>query len=422
MINFGIKEHNHNLKYNLIHEFFWGFGVAFHTIYAVVPLFLKELNAPEYIVMSSAGIFSIAIALPTFFSAALGRNIKNIKKSAISVHCIILAITFMMGFTFTIIDSKIVNNAWRTYLTYFILYGFSIGIIVPIWTDFLNQSTLTEFRGRFFGLGFAFNSIGSLTGGILLKYLLSIYIVFPKNFGIGFFILFFSLTVGTIMFLPFKVKEQKKAKNHQSLNNFIIETKNILMHHGNFKKYLLSRMFYSAYLPGMGLYAVYCQEKFNFALSEAGTFTVITVLCSAFSSYLAGKIGDVYGNKYGMLLAYFGHLLAGTIALFISTMYDVYMIFIAIGIGQGAFMPSAMNLIYDFSNKKDVKTYMALVDTILAPFVLFYILLIGFFIRNGYYQVSLNILVFSLIISILLMVFMVEDPKNEKSIITRFSS
>ena len=184
MSDFSIDDHNHNLKYNLLHEFFWGFGVAFHTIYAVIPLFMKELGAPDYIVISSAGIFSIVIALPTMLSAALGRNIRNIKKSVISVHCIILFVTFLMGFTFTFFDSNLVNTAWKTYLIYFVMYAFSIGIIVPIWTDFLNQGTLKSLRGRFFGLGFAFNSIGSFAGGVVLKYLLSSNIEFPKNFGI----------------------------------------------------------------------------------------------------------------------------------------------------------------------------------------------------------------------------------------------
>ena len=177
MNNFSINDINHNLKYNLLHEFFWGFGLAFHTIYAAIPLFLKGLSAPDYIVVSSAGIFSFAVAFPTLFSAGIGRNIKDIKRAVILVHCIILSVTFLMGFTFTFFDYELVGMAWEIYLTYFILYAFSIGIIVPIWTDFLNQSTLGSHRGRFFGLGFAFNSIGSFIGGITLKYLLSFYLV-----------------------------------------------------------------------------------------------------------------------------------------------------------------------------------------------------------------------------------------------------
>ena len=100
--DFSIDDHKNNVKYNIAHEFFWGFGVAFHTIYAVVPLFLKELGAPEYIVVSTAGLFSIVIAFPTLFIAAFGRNIFNIKKAILLVHSIIVLISFLMGFTFTL--------------------------------------------------------------------------------------------------------------------------------------------------------------------------------------------------------------------------------------------------------------------------------------------------------------------------------
>ena len=113
-----------------------------------------------------------------------------------------------------------------------------------------------------------------------------------------------------------------------------------------------------------------------------------------------------------MLLAYGGHLIAVVLAIYASNMLWVYGIFIAIGIGQGAFMPSAMNLIYDFSNGEDTKTYMALIDSLLAPFILFYIILIGWLIKSGNYNLALNILFISLVISIILLVFVVNDPKK----------
>ena len=84
MKEFSLNDHNHNQKFNILHEFFWGFGSAFHTVYAVVPLFLKQLGSPEAIAVSSAGIFSILIALPMLTSAALSRNILSLKKAVIS--------------------------------------------------------------------------------------------------------------------------------------------------------------------------------------------------------------------------------------------------------------------------------------------------------------------------------------------------
>ena len=42
MKDLSLQEHYQNQNFNVIHEFFWGFGTAFHTVYAVVPLFLKN--------------------------------------------------------------------------------------------------------------------------------------------------------------------------------------------------------------------------------------------------------------------------------------------------------------------------------------------------------------------------------------------
>ena len=153
MYEFTLKDHHHNLRYNLVHEFFWGFGIAFHTIYAVVPLFLRTLGAPESIAMSSAGLFNILIALPMLVIAALGRNIQNIKRAVILVHCLILVVLFLMGFTFTWVNISTLHSAWIIYFVYFLFYGLSIGIVVPIWAEFLNKTTLISARGRFFGRG-----------------------------------------------------------------------------------------------------------------------------------------------------------------------------------------------------------------------------------------------------------------------------
>ena len=160
MKDLSLKEHYQNQNFNIIHEFFWGFGTAFHTVYAVVPLFLKKLGAPEAIAVSSTGIFSVLVAIPMLITAALSRNIVNLKKALIYVHCLILIVSFFMGYIFCFSSLGESPNAWKIYLFFFILYGLSVGIIVPIWADFLDKTTKKSLRGKFFGLGFAFNSMG----------------------------------------------------------------------------------------------------------------------------------------------------------------------------------------------------------------------------------------------------------------------
>ena len=424
MKDLNLKDHRKNQKFNIIHEFFWGFGTAFHTIYAVVPIFLKKLGAPEAIAVSSTGIFSVLIALPMLITAALSRNIVDLKKAVISVHFMILIITFFMGYTFSFSSIGISESAWKIYLFFFVLYGLSVGIIIPIWIDFLDKTTNKSLRGKFFGLGFAFNSLGGFVGGIILKNLLKTNIPFPNNFGYGFFILFISLMIGTIVFYFYKEKSREKYK--RSYSEFKLETKLIINSHPNFHRYLFSRIFYCAALPAMGLYAIYCQNKFNFDISEVGLFTILNVSSMGIASYISGNIGDKYGHKISMLIAYSFHLLAVLLVINSKNMLWVYLVFISIGAGQGSFMPSAMNLIYDFAGERDKKTYMALIDSFLAPFALVFILGIGSLINKGEYILSFYILGACLLLAIIILQFFVKDPKDNSnqiiSSIDRFSS
>jgi MFS family permease len=412
MKDLSLKDHYKNQKFNNLHEFFWGFGTAFHTVYAVVPLFLKELGAPNVIATSSAGLFSIIIAMPMLFTAALTRNVTNMKKMVISAHCTILIVTFILGYIFTFSGIGKSLIAWKIYFILFIIYSLSIGIIVPIWADFLEKTTKRSLRGKFFGVGFAFNSLGAFGGGILLKFLLETSIPFPKNFGYGFIILFFCLSIGTFFFAFYK--EKKQNKSNTSFNQFKIETKQIIKNRPNFHRYLFSRIFYCATLPALGLYAVFCQKKFGFNISEIGLFTVLNVISMGISSYISGYLGDKHGHKISMLIAYSFHLIAVILALLSKNMFWVYCIFISIGAGQGAFMPSAMNLIYDFADLEDKKTYMALIDSFLAPFSLMFLVGIGFLITKNQFVLSFCIIGFCLLIALLILYFFVKDPKLKK--------
>ena len=412
MKDLSLKDHYKNQKFNNLHEFFWGFGTAFHTVYAVVPLFLKELGAPNVIATSSAGLFSIIIAIPMLFTAALTRNVTNMKKMVISAHCIILVVAFFLGYVFAFSDMGKSLIAWKIYFILFITYSLSIGIIVPIWADFLEKTTKRSLRGKFFGVGFAFNSLGAFGGGILLKFLLETNIPFPKNFGYGFIILFLCLSIGTSFFAFYKEKKQNKSST--SFKQFKKETKEIIKNRPNFHRYLFSRIFYCASLPAIGLYAVFCQKKFGFNISEIGSFTVLNVISMGISSYMSGYLGDKHGHKISMLIAYSFHLVAVILALLSKNMFWVYCIFISIGAGQGAFMPSAMNLIYDFADLEDKKTYMAIIDSFLAPFSLMFLVGIGFLITKNQFVFSFYIIGSCLFIALLILYFYVKDPKLKK--------
>ncbi len=407
------KQQKTNLILNCAHEFSWGFGIAFHTTYAVIPLFLKKLGAPDPIVISVAGLFSILIAVPQFFSAIVGRNIRKHKKSIIGAHILVLPPIFIAGFIFAFLGPT-GPGAWVFYYTCFILYGLALGFIIPIWTEFISHVNPRETRGRFLGISFAFNSLGGFIGGIIVKIILNSSIPFPNNFGWGFLFMFASCSLGTILFLWYHISNTANQRSMITIKEFWIQTRSIFLLETNFRKYLFSRIFITAHFPGMSLYAVHAQEKFGFNISEAGIFTVLTVISSGFSSFLTGKIGDKFGHKTALALSFTAYMMAVMTALSLESMAGVYAIFIFLGIGHGGFMPSAMNMIYEFAEERDTKVYMAIIDTFLMPFTIIAIILAGYFKPIVGTNYILTAIAVSVAVGIFLLVFNVKDPRKAR--------
>jgi MFS family permease len=90
----------------------------------------------------------------------------------------------------------------------------------------------------------------------------------------------------------------------------------------------------------------------------------------------------------------------------------VYSIFVFLGIASGAFMPASMSLVYSFAGVKgDNQIYMALIDTILAPFTLIAIVLSGVLGTALGVTLVFKIVGIFLIIGLLMLIFRVRDPE-----------
>jgi MFS family permease len=383
--------------------------MAFHTTYAIVPLFLKQLGAPTGVVVSVAGLFAILMALPQLFSALMGRNIRNIKSVAIGVHVLVWPPVFMMGFVFAFFVPT-GPTAWIYYYTCFILYGISLGFLIPIWADFLRHAVNDDSRGTFLGVSFAFNSIGGFLGGIIVKILFSSSIAFPKNFGYGFFIYLLMIMIATVLYLGLRIKSPAEKRPHKSVAEFLAETKRIIKTHISFRRYLIARAFLTVIFPAISMYAVFMQEKFGFDISTAGIFTILNVVAYGLSSYLSGKIGDRFGHKTAIVFSFTAHLFAVLTALFTTTMFGVYTVFIFLGFGYGSFMPASMNMVYSFAGKNDSKLYMALIDTFLAPFILITIFAAAYISETFGTMQLFWVIAGMLCLGLSIMIFYVKDP------------
>lgn len=404
------SHHRRNLIFNSIHESFWGFGIAFHSIYAVVPLFLSELEAPTMIIGSVVGVFTACTAIPQIVTAFYGRRARNIKVAVMTVNGLLIPPMFVVGFIFAFIAPS-GPTAWIIYYICYILFALGVGVVFPIWADFLETVHISERRGSFFGISFASTSVAGFVGGLMAKRLFDV-VSFPTSFGFGFLIYAACILGATLIFIPYTTRKRNSEEISRNFYDFLSEIKTILVSDKNFRRYIVSRIFLTANYPAISLYAVYSRDKLGFDVSEAGIFTAITAAMSGAASFVAGKIGDRFGHKHAMVLVFTAYIAALIAALSAKTMLQTYLIFIFLGMGQGGFLTSAMSLVFEFAGEHgDKKVYFALIDSLTAPFVLLFIILVGLLIPvYGTPAILLGLGAFVLLGTVFL-TFFTKEPK-----------
>lgn len=405
-----LTDHRRNLVLNSLHEMFWGFGMAFHSTYAVIPLFLKGLGAPDIVIASVAGVFVISSATPQIVTAFLGQNIRNLKFAVVAVHGLPIPAIFLAGFIFAFLRPA-GPSAWTIYYVCYLLFTLGLGIVFPIWADFLETVHRPDRRGSFFGVSFAFNFLAGSIGGFTVKKLLASPIPFPANFGYGFLIYAGCILLASLLFIPYRTTTTVRKSEPKTFPQFIKEIRHLLASDANFKRYLTSRILLTANYPAIPLYAAYSYDKLRFDMSEAGIFTAITVVVAGLWSYVTGRVGDRFGHKRAMVMVFSFYLLALVTAILAETLAQTYLIFVFLGMAQGGFWTSAMSLIYEFAGKRDKKIYFALVDSLTAPFVLFFIILSGILIPLVGVPTVLKGIGLFLILGVLSLAFRTKEPR-----------
>lgn len=355
-----------NTVLNALVEGFWGFGTAFHSLYAIIPLFIKEMGAPAWVFGWLPGTMVILMALPQLLTTFRMHEIDNIIRKNTIMHYMIFFPVFAMAWVFG--GLKLTGNTGLlVYIALFVIYTLMIGRLVPVWVLFLERISVENYRGRFLGITFMATGVVGFGGGAIAAYILKLEILqFPQNFGLLFFFYAVAILVGTSFFLGIKTDPERNtiSRTKQSITDFFTEAVKILRENHQYRAYLISRVLFSAQWLVMAYYSVYGQDVLKFDISQAGIFTAITLVTSSVASVIAGMLGDRYGYKWIIGILYSSYLVAILLLISLSSMIQLYLIFVCIGIAQGSNMNGHMNMIIKYSRQQDTRIYYSIIETV----------------------------------------------------------
>ena len=136
MAGLSLSDHRHNLTFNIIHEFFFGFGVAFHDLSTILPLFLTLLGAPISVAGSIAGMFSILIAAPPVDLRHNGPQYAKCKSGHNQSAFNHFAPYFPVWICLRFFCAHRAARLDILFISVSFFYALGIGFVIPIWSNF----------------------------------------------------------------------------------------------------------------------------------------------------------------------------------------------------------------------------------------------------------------------------------------------
>ncbi len=405
------RNYRRNFTAYLLAWIFFTTGMSFVSLNTVLPAFVRHLTSSNFLIGLVPSLSTVGLLLPQILIANFTQKLRR-NRDLIIVVALAERIPWFFLFLVVILASSSSSSFLLvTFFTLYALFCFSGGIVSPAGQDMLAKVISVKKRGRFFGWS------SFLAGGVsILGAFLSIYLLknfsFPKNFAFCFLFAFLATSVAYVFLTLIKEPVYPAKNKKSSFKEYFFGLPSLLKKDRNFLSFLIAGIFSSSGAMATSFFAVHAMNKLTLPDSQIGIFTLLLLSGQTISSILWGYLGNKKGYKLVMEGGILLTILAILLAIFSSSIYLFYGVFFIFGWAFSASMISTMGVVLEFSTPEMRPTYIALANTIKAPFMSLSPLLGGFLADRVGFPFVFTITIFILLGGILYMVFLVKEPRH----------
>ncbi len=405
------RDYRWNFTVMLLDWIFFSMAMSFASVNTVLPAFARRLTSSNFLIGLIPCLSTLGWLLPQILIANFVQKLKR-KKDLI----IFTGLGKRIPWLFLFLSVMLLSSSSSSLLlaTFFIFYGvfsFSGGIGGPAWQDMLAKVIPLKKRGRFFGWS------SFLAGGVgIFAAFLSIYLLksfpFPRNFAFCFLFAFVATSVSYVFFILIREPVYPVKNKESSFKEYFLRLPSLLRKDKNFSSFLISSIFLSCGGMATAFFAVHAMNKLTLPDSQIGVFTLLLLTGQTISSILWGYLGDKKGYKLIMELGILLTMLAILLAVFSSSIYLFYGVFFIFGWAFSASFISSIGIVLEFSTPEMRPTYIALANTVKAPFVSLSPLLGGILADKISFSFVFILTIFILLGGILYLALLVQEPRH----------
>jgi len=190
---------------------------------------------------------------------------------------------------------------------------------------------------------------------------------FPLNYALGFFIAFGLQISSLIVQMNLVEGEPARVTERRPVFAYLRRLPEVFRANRNFKYFIISSAFLVVGNMPIGFFTVYALRTFSADESMIGQFTLSMLMTQAVSALISGFIVDRYGNKRALMIAAFGMLGATLWALAAPTLGWFRLVYVFLGANVGTELMARYNISAEYGPAEQRPTYVALMNTVLAP-------------------------------------------------------
>ncbi|HEY6571833.1 MAG TPA: MFS transporter [Candidatus Eisenbacteria bacterium] len=406
-----IDRHWKNLSWIFSVEIFWGVGLALISNIAILPVFLTHLGASNTTVGALPVLFLIATGIPGIFAAHFTGRMVYRKRFVIVAHALtaipwlLTAAWFVAGPRISpAVDIAVLLAGWG-------LSWLWMGLLIPIWINFIGKVTRPELRARSFGIIFFFQTMMSMVGGWVASKIIGGGAPFPANYGIGFAITGAAMAIGAIFFAPVVEEAGAVSEEVDPLRGIVRHTREILTDRGGIRTYLSIYMLAAGWPVLTAFYPIWAEKRFALEAKDSAIYTAVCMAGNMVGSLLSGAVGDRYGYAKVAVIATVAFSVGLATAILGDSRVWYYVTAFALGVYIVSDRLAMYNLSMAFSPHEDNTSYLALVPALCTPVLVVAAALCGPLIdAHGFVPVAAGSLALGLV-AVYLAVFRLPEPR-----------
>lgn len=358
-------------------EFLWGIGLPALIETTFLQIFLTRMGATDFLLGIIPSIFSVSMAFCAPISTLLTSHLTSKRKAVFTAHVLTSLPVLVYGCVLPVIPA---GSSVKIFLVIYSLFSAGIGIILPLWQNFLVQIFSKRNTLRGISVMFICQTIARIVSafaiaGVVEKYALSI-----ASSAAVFIFTGAVLFIGSFFFLI--VREERKSYNQSQRHSLLslIKAMKDITKHRDFVFFVFSTLESTICITVISFYAKFAVQHRGVSESyAAGLFTVALFTGAIISNIVFGWM-EICVIKVKFVISKISAS-AGILLIIVSR--DPYLFILAsffLGISRGIFMIAYSPAVKELSGKEDATDYFSASPLFMLPFAFFIPYLAGLFI------------------------------------------